>query len=400
MHDADRPYYNGVRPLCRVGCRVALLALSLASTTLPLMAQTRVVTAAARAAPLAPVLAKLSGLDPRWSATFDSVPAAPPAFDERAAFLPLKGGPFVAIDLERGRLQWRLDLSADFTPAVGGGRVFVAVDGAIVAIDAVTGKVLWRTPLPDTLAAPLYWDTGWLIASTAGGDLAAFRAEDGELVWRKVVGASLIVSPIPALDRLYVPLSDSRVLCLDLATGDLRWEYKVDGRITGVVAIDAELLVGATSNQVIGIGLSDGRYRRRWRVGADPVGAAVADARHIYFAALDNVLRAVDRRNGNLRWMQTLPSRPSGGPLLADNVVLIPFVSTALAAFGTADGKADFAISSTGELAGPPHLRLTGPLTGARLITVSREGRLQGFGEAIEAAPAVLAELPGTKVGG
>lgn len=342
----------------------------------------------------------MATLEPRWAATFDSVPAAIPAFDAHFAFLPLKGGPLVAIDLERGQPRWRLDLAIDFTPAVGDGLVFAAADGAIVSIESTSGAIQWRTPLPGALGAPLYWDTGWLLASTQDGDLAALRAADGELVWRQTVGAPLSGSPVPANDALYVPLTDGRVICLELSTGQLRWEYKITGRITGLVVVDNLLIAGATSNQLVAIDLVRGRFAQRWRVGADPVGAATADDKHIYFVALDNVLRAVDRKNGNLRWMQVVPSRPSGGPLLVDDVVLVPFVSTALAAFAAADGKPAFAISAAGELAGQPHLRTNGPLTGARLITLSREGRLQGFGQQIEAAPVPLDLLPGVKIGG
>jgi len=342
----------------------------------------------------------LSGLYPKWVATFDAIPAAMPAFDERSAFVALRGGPLVAIDLDRGTARWRLDLEVDYTPAVGNGRVFVAAQGVIVALDAGSGKTVWQTPLPDALAAPLYWDTGWLIASTTGGDLAAFRADDGELVWRKVVGAALGAAPVAALDALYLGLTDGRVLSVDLATGNPRWEYKLEGRITGMTAIDDQLIAGTTTNQLVSIALQRGTYVRRWRVGADPVGSAAADLRHIYFVALDNVLRAVDRRNGNLRWMRELPSRPSGAPLVVDNVVLIPFVSTALSAFGAIDGKPLFDISAAGELAGQPHLRTGGPATGARLVTISRDGHLQGFAQQIEAPPALLTELPGVKVGG
>lgn len=410
---ADRSYYNEVRPSRRARCRVAVLALSLV-----------LVAAAAHAQVIAPVVppgmpppstlpttpvppvpapaptSAVATLEPRWVATFDSIPAAVPAFDTHFAYLPLKGGPLVAIDLDRGRPRWRLDLAIDFTPAVGDGLVFAAADGAIVAIEGTTGAMQWRTPLPGALGAPLYWDTGWLIASTQSGDLAAFRANDGALVWRSAVGAPMSGSPVPANDALYVPLTDGRVLCLELATGKPRWEYQTNGRITGLVVVDQQLIAGSTSNQLIAIDLVRGRFAQRWRVGADPVGAATADEKHIYFVALDNVLRAVDRKNGNLRWMQPVPSRPSGGPLLVDDVVLVPFVSTALAAFGAADGKPAFTISAAGELAGQPHLRTNGPLTGARLITVSREGRLQGFGQTIEAAPVGLDVLPGVKVGG
>jgi outer membrane protein assembly factor BamB len=323
-----------------------------------------------------------------------------PAFDEESAFIALKGGPLVAIDLTQGKPRWRVDLASDFTPAVGNGRLFIGADGAIVAIDAASGKAVWHTPLPGALAAALYWDTGWLVASTDGGDLAAFRGDDGELVWRTVVGAPLAARPVPADDALYAPLTDGRIVCVELATGKKRWEYRLEGRITGLVVVDDQLIAGTTNNRFVSIGRARGNYLRWWRVGADPVGAAAADAKHIYFVALDNVLRAVDRRNGNLRWMKTLPSRPSGGPLLVDDVVLVPFVSTALSAFSALDGKPVLDFAAAGELAGPPHVRTGGSPLAAKLVTTSREGQLQGFAQSIEPAPVALTVLPGAKVGG
>jgi outer membrane protein assembly factor BamB len=316
------------------------------------------------------------------------------------AFAPLADGTLAAVDLERGAPRWRIDIAVSSTPAVGGGRVFVASEGDIVAVEAASGAEVWRVSLPGTLAAPLDWDTGWLLASTTDGDLAAFRAQDGELLWRAGVGAPIAAGPSPALDRLYAGLDDGRVIAVDLATGAVRWERRLAGRITGLAAFDDQLITGTTENEVLSLGLVRGEQRWRIRVGGDPVGPASADDRHIYFAALDNVLRAVDRGSGNLRWMQPLPSRPSAGPLLVGTAVFVPFVSTALNAFAAADGKPLYAISASGELAGRPHLRTAGFITGARLVTMSRDGHLRGFGEAMEAPPAPLAVLPGVSVGG
>ena len=75
--------------------------------------------------------------------------------------------------------------------------VFTTSGTTIEARDAQTGAVRGSTTLPGGAAAPLYWDTGWLLASTPSGDLAAFRADDGGLVWRQSLGAPLSTAPAP-----------------------------------------------------------------------------------------------------------------------------------------------------------------------------------------------------------
>jgi len=263
------------------------------------------------------VVAPLTALDARWVLPFDTPPVAPAGFDASTAYLPLKGGQLVAVDLDRGIVRWRLDVATALTPATGGGLVFTTSDTTIEARDAQTGAKKWSAALPGGAAAPLYWDTGWLLASTASGDLAAFRAADGTLVWRQPFGAALSTAPAPALDRLYLPLADGRLVAVTLSTGETIWSLRVSGRITALVGLDDQLVFGTTEKYVVSVDLLRGRERWKWRIGGDVAGRPAADDKRIYFASRDNVVRALDRRSGNLRWRATLSSRPAGGPLRA-----------------------------------------------------------------------------------
>src|SRR5688572_22315148 len=105
-------------------------------------------------------------LDARWSVTFGTVPAATPGYDASSAYIPLKGGQLVAVDLDRGTIRWTLDQMTAFTPATGEGLVFTVSEQTIQARDAATGAPKWQAPLPGGAAMPLYYDTGWLLAST------------------------------------------------------------------------------------------------------------------------------------------------------------------------------------------------------------------------------------------
>lgn len=336
-----------------------------------------------------------ASLDARWVSTFETPPAASPGFDANTAYVPLKGGQLVAVDLNRGTIRWRLDVATPFTPATGEGLVFTVSEQVIEARDAATGATKWQTPLPGGAAAPLYWDTGWLLASTTSGDLAAFRASDGTMVWRRQLGAPLVASPGPALDRLFLPLADNRVVAVMLSSGDTVWETKLSAPITALLALDDQLVFGTAAKDVVSVDLSRGRERWRRKVGGDVSGRPTADEKRIYFASRDNILWAVDRKSGNLKWKAGLSSRPSGGPLRLGDALLMPLVSNQIVGFDPESGKPSVTAAAAGEIGLQPYVRRGTRLTQPQLITVSREGQLQGFGRRFEPVPQPLSELPG-----
>lgn len=343
---------------------------------------------------------RILALDPRWAVTFNAPPVAPAGFDDEAAYVPLDGGHLIAIDLERGRRRWQIDLATSHRPATGDGMVFSAAGTDVLALDQRSGATLWRTALPGAPAGPLYWESGWLLASTEGGDAFALRAEDGHILWRQALGSPLAVGPSLSGERLYVALADGQLVALQLDSGEPAWTLPLNQPVTGLLALDEQLLVGTRANRLHSLSLDRGRIRWTQRAGADVIGAPAADDTFIYFVAFDNVLRALNRGNGNLRWTRNLPSRPSGGAQRAEDVVLVPFSTTDIGAYLATTGAPSFTIRAANELGGAPFLRTNARATATRLVAVSREGHLQGFAARFEQPPAPLPALPGARVGG
>ncbi len=343
---------------------------------------------------------RVLALDPRWTMAFDTPPIAPAGFDQEGAYVPLDDGRLVAIDLERGQVRWQVELATSMTPATGDGMVFVSADAHVVALDQRSGTMLWRTALPGAIAGPVYWASGWVLASTVAGELLALRSEDGHVLWRNPLGAPLAVAPSPSGERLYVALGDGRLAALDLTTGAPVWTLALDRDVTGLLALGEQLLVGSRANVLHSISLDRGRLRWTQRAGADVIGVPAVDDTFIYFVAFDNVLRALNRSNGNMRWTRNLPSRPSGGAQRADDVVLVPFSTTDIGAYLATTGVPAFTIRAVGELGRAPFLRENARATATRLVAISREGNLQGFAARFEQPPAPITELPGVRVGG
>lgn len=155
------------------------------------------------------------------------------------------GGKLFAVDPETGRELWSTDLGAlPFAPIVEGGVIYLGTRGVIgddttgivplgagpaVAVDAATGEVLWRFPIPN---AP---DTTWLGGATRPGVVAnglfiiaaengrvyGLDRETGEPVWTHV-GAAPYTGGVVVLDGMAVTANE-RVVGIDAATGELVW---------------------------------------------------------------------------------------------------------------------------------------------------------------------------------
>jgi hypothetical protein len=157
--------------------------------------------------------------------------------------------------------------------------------------------------------------------------------------------------------------------------------------------------VGSLDDWFYCLDTKDGKRKWRWRNDADVVGMPVIDRRRIYFVALDNVLRALNRGGGSLFWKRAIPMRPSSGPILTENLLIVPGLAAELHGYAIADGApaGDFELKgSQGEelqLAAMPHLT-----TKKTIVILTKNGQLQALGTtpAAGAPAAVPAAAPAT----
>ena len=142
-----------------------------------------------------------SGVDPRYSGE------AQPIVYDGVLYIVTGADDVFAIDVATGEHLWKREASLD--PAIdtvccgwtsrglslGDGKVYVGqLDGQLVALDQLTGKVVWSTQAErwqegfSITSAPLFYD-GLVITGFAGaeygirGRVKAFDAGDGSLVW-------------------------------------------------------------------------------------------------------------------------------------------------------------------------------------------------------------------------
>ena len=329
-----------------------------------------VVAAAQPRPPASPAAQPLSlfPLTSAWTQPLDGASTAPPAFAGVRAFVPLDGTRVVALDLEHAVVAWILPGTPLSTPATGDGLVFVAERDRITAVHEEDGRPAWRLPFEEPLAAPLVWDNGWLVAADTAGTLYAFRATDGELIWRQPLGRPVHVAPALAADRVYAALEDGHVVSLDVSTGTERWTTRLGGAPADMLALEDRIYVGSDDNYLYCLLASSGEIDWRWRTGGDVTGAPVVDDARVYFVSQDNVLRALDRKSGAQRWKRALGVRPTRGIVRARDVLLVSGLPPKLFGFAVKDGNPAGDITASGELASVPYVLPGGVLPTVVLV--------------------------------
>ncbi|MBN2530049.1 MAG: PQQ-binding-like beta-propeller repeat protein [Deltaproteobacteria bacterium] len=142
---------------------------------------------------------------------------------------------FSAIDMEDGNLVWsHIDKIRYFLPPAvlddqvfeAGGRIGKS-EGRLFGFDAFSGRKNWAVSLNGgALTAPIATDGVVLlpVATKRKNDLVAFRASDGEMLWRKPCDSWADSCSLFALDdKFIINLAGGTVRALNAQTGEDEW---------------------------------------------------------------------------------------------------------------------------------------------------------------------------------
>jgi outer membrane protein assembly factor BamB len=194
-----------------------------------------------------------------------------------------------AVDLASGQLRWSSRLGG----LIGGG-VLVAGDtvyaasgrpeGKVYALDAHTGRRLWRTTT-GTVSAPLALVDGILVAETQRGEVLGLDPAAGTVRWRRLVGFSRIPAVLADSGTLVVATIDS-LFRLNARDGKVVRRARSPGAIVSPWLEHRGLLVAGTTDSSV-VAIAPGDLRPRWRAALDaPVlGTPAAQGDTLYAAS-------------------------------------------------------------------------------------------------------------------
>ena len=267
----------------------------------------------------------------------------PPALAYGRVYIPQQKGRFFAVNASTGRILWKKHFKRCLaaSPTVRNGVVYQAVmhplpcakwgrssaRGFMVAMDARTGKELWRFRTGVVESSPLYVD-GILYFGSWDRHLYAVRARDGKLLWRYRADDEINSAPAFAGGTIYVGSDGGRLHAVWRGNGKERWVSSAFSRYgrreyfyaTPTIAY-GRVFIGNTDGTVYAFGAGSGRLLWARRVGTYVYTAAAVWRRKVFVGTYDGRVYALDAATGDQVWRQGAPAAVHGAPTVLDGLV-------------------------------------------------------------------------------
>jgi outer membrane assembly lipoprotein YfgL len=166
------------------------------------------------------------------------------------------------------RQAWTHRIGAVDFPLVvavnGNTATLAAGDGTVVALDAGSGRELWRASAGGALAAGVGSDGNTAAVVTRDNDLVALA--NGKVLWKQKLNALSYTPPLVAGARVFVLGGDRSVSAFDGATGRRLWSQQRQGeplvlRQAGVILAVGDTLVVGQGGRLAGLNPLNGSAR-------------------------------------------------------------------------------------------------------------------------------------------
>jgi outer membrane protein assembly factor BamB len=315
-----------------------------------------------------------------------------PAADGEKVFAASHGGDVLALDAASGRDLWRIDTKRPLStaPGVGAGLVAVGSDkGDVIALNEANGAQLWRVKVGgELLSAPAVGATA-VVVRTVDGRLRGLAHNDGHELWsidQVLPRLSLrgTASPVLVGDTVICGFDNGKVVAVNAQTGDVLWESAVapaKGRteLERLVDIDSAVEIADQDVFVVGfqgraamLALESGQIW--WARDASSYRGLALDPNALYIADADGSVIAMRRNDGSELWRQDLLHRRGlSTPVIDGDAVVVADFEGYVHWIDRSDGAIVGRASSGGD-------RVTRPIVADGLVIVqSSTGSLTAF---------------------
>ncbi|EDY85490.1 outer membrane assembly lipoprotein YfgL [gamma proteobacterium HTCC5015] len=205
--------------------------------------------------------------------------ALAPAMDALRLYVVDHEGRVVALDKEKGKRQWKIDVDEAISAGVGIDDTALYLgtrEGEIVALNKSDGSELWRRDLASEIMATPVSNLGTVVVKTIDGAIHGLNSTTGDELWtnrRSVPSLTLRGASEPVINggAVYTGMDNGRFMALSLLEGRAMWETPLAsprGRneIDRMVDVDAKpmldeglIFVPAFQGRAVALGQANGR---------------------------------------------------------------------------------------------------------------------------------------------
>lgn len=257
---------------------------------------------------------------------------------------------------------WQRDVGAGqgegfthLTPVIDGDVIY-SVDhkGRVVAMNRLTGKVLWQRKTKESISGGIGVEGGSLFIGNQGGELIALSTDDGSEIWRRQLSGEILSVPRSNGNVVAVQTMNGRLYALNAKTGDELWFYENSPPVLilrgtpSPIVTDTAIYAGFSNGRLMSFNPQNGLILWEQRI-AIPQGRSELERMvdiHaspvlrdgiLFAAAYQGRVTALARGTGSAIWAQEMST--SEDIALFENRLFLSQTDGTVTAFNAANGE-------------------------------------------------------------
>jgi outer membrane protein assembly factor BamB len=232
-----------------------------------------------------------------------------------------------ALDARTGRELWRTHTNGfvKSAPAVADGALYVGADDSrFYAMDINDGAMKWI----DKNATDGYTSSPIVINNLAytgskDGSFYVFDAQNGELSWEVLTGKVIESSPAMGDGIIVFGTNGGLIIAIDPATRKEKWHYD-----TGISAImsspliaEGSVFVGTNDGNIYALNTTNGALKWKYSTGSIIQSSPSYKDGTIFVGSRDSSVYAIDASTGKLKWKAQTSGFVDSSPAISNDVV-------------------------------------------------------------------------------
>lgn len=247
-------------------------------------------------------------------------------------------------------------------------------DGRLYALATADGAEIFSYDAGSPILSGPVYTPDKLVLSDCSGRTHALNPQTGKAIWVHEGASSVVASPVLFGNTVVVCDREGQVVALDLRLGRKLWSFDALGGVMAQPKVHGDsLYFGTASGEVHSISCGTGRSNWKYVASGKIVSSPTTSVDTIYLSTQTGTFFALDAEAGRLIW-----EYPTGGAISRSGLIVFTSVM-----FASQDKwlycceKYDGTLKWKAPLKGRPGGSLLH--LGAAVLTISREGILEGF---------------------
>ncbi|MFZ3059459.1 MAG: PQQ-binding-like beta-propeller repeat protein [Candidatus Methanoperedens sp.] len=303
-----------------------------------------------------------------------------------------------ALDAKTGRELWRTQTNGfvKSAPIVANGVLYVGVDDKrFYAMDIKDGAMKWiyKNATDGYTSSPIVINN-LAYAGSKDGSFYAFDVQSGEPSWQILTGKVIESSPALGDGILVFGTNGGVIIAIDSVTRKEKWRYDTGTSdiISSPLIADGSVFVGSNDGNIFALATDKGTLKWKYSTGSNVQSSPSYKERTIFVGSRDSNLYAIDARTGNLKWKTQTAGYVDSSPAISNDVVYFGSRNNFLYALDANTGKLLWR-NSTGQ---NDKDYITSPaISGNMLYAVTHSGVVYAYsGAAVQAIQATPAATP------